>query len=138
MEITIKFDKLQKTNDGKLEDRKTIELGSNYSKWFNDTCKLWVSDSYYNRIFLVRAEGYANDLLRANGYVFLNQVYEMLGIPKTKAGQIVGWVYDEKNPIGDNYIDFGLMNKYNSDFINGFTKDALLNFNVDGCILDRI
>ena len=59
----------------------------------------------------------------------------MLGFPRTQAGQIVGWVYDEKNPIGDNFVDFGI---YNLDseraraFVNGYERSILLDFNVDG------
>ena len=96
----------------------------------------WVSDNEYNLFFLKKAESFANDKLRINGYLFLNEVYEMLGIPKTKAGQVVGWVYDEKNPVGDNYVDFGLYkdNLSYSDFVNGYDPAILLDFNVDGNI----
>ena len=96
----------------------------------------WTSSNEYNLMFLKKAESFANDKLRINGYLFLNEVYEMLGIPKTKAGQVVGWVYDEKNPVGDNYVDFGLYkdNLSYSDFVNGYDPAILLDFNVDGNI----
>lgn len=98
--------------------------------------KYWTSNNEYNLMFLKKAESFANDKLRINGYLFLNEVYEMLGIPKTKAGQVVGWVYDEKNPVGDNYVDFGLYkdNLSYSDFVNGYDPAILLDFNVDGNI----
>lgn len=96
----------------------------------------WTSNNEYNLMFLKKAESFANDKLRINGYLFLNEVYEMLGIPKTKAGQVVGWVYDEKNPVGDNFVDFGLYkdNLSYSDFVNGYDPAILLDFNVDGNI----
>lgn len=96
----------------------------------------WTSNNEYNLMFLKKAESFANDKLRINGYLFLNEVYEMLGIPKTKAGQVVGWVYDENNPVGDNYVDFGLYkdNLSYSDFVNGYDPAILLDFNVDGNI----
>ena len=96
----------------------------------------WTSSNEYNLMFLKKAESFANDKLRINGYLFLNEVYEMLGIPKTKAGQVVGWVYDENNPVGDNYVDFGLYkdNLSYSDFVNGYDPAILLDFNVDGNI----
>lgn len=96
----------------------------------------WTSNNEYNLMFLKKAESFANDKLRINGYLFLNEVYEMLGIPKTKAGQVVGWVYDEKDPVGDNYVDFGLYkdNLSYSDFVNGYDPAILLDFNVDGNI----
>ena len=61
----------------------------------------------------------------------------MLGIPKTKAGHVVGWIYDEKNPVGDNYVDFGIYDLYNERsraFVNGYERTILLDFNVDGNI----
>ena len=66
----------------------------------------------------------------------------MLGIPKTAAGQIVGWVYDEEHPIGDNFIDFGIYddkrNEQVRDFVNGRERSILLDFNVDGNILGSL
>ena len=63
----------------------------------------------------------------------------MLGIEETRAGQVVGWVYDEKNPVGDNFVDFGIYDLYNEkarDFVNGRERSILLDFNIDGNILD--
>jgi hypothetical protein len=89
-------------------------------------------------MFIKAQERYANDLLKAKKRVFLNEVYEMLGLPRTKAGQIVGWVYNPENSKGDNYIDFGLYsdNLSYSDYVNGFDQAILLDFNVDGNIWD--
>ena len=61
----------------------------------------------------------------------------MLGIPKTKAGQVVGWVYDPEHPVGDNYVDFGLFDLDRERvrrFVNGDERNILLDFNVDGNI----
>ena len=92
-------------------------------------------------MFLRAQQQYANDLLVARGHLFLNEVYDMLGIERTKAGQVVGWIYDPKNPNGDNYIDFGIydVNKAkNRDFVNGYEPVILLDFNVDGNIWDKM
>lgn len=96
----------------------------------------WEPNNEYNLMFIKAQESYANDLLRAKGRLFLNEVYEMLGLPTTKAGQVVGWVYDPDHPIGDNYVDFGLYadNLTYSDYANGFDPAILLDFNVDGNI----
>lgn len=96
----------------------------------------WDSNNEYNIMFIKAQENYANDLLKAKKRLFLNEVYEMLGLPATKAGQIVGWVYDPEHPIGDNYVDFGLYsdNLSYSDFVNGMDPAILLDFNVDGNI----
>ena len=57
-------------------------------------------------------------------------------IPKTKSGRVCGFVYDERKPVGDNYVDFGLYkdNLSYSDFVNGYDPAILLDFNVDGNI----
>lgn len=120
---------------------KTIETAdiqhSCYAKFFDECSPYWEKDSEYNLTFLNAQQRYANDLLKANGRLFLNEVYEMLGLPKTKAGQIVGWVYDKNNPVGDNYVDFGIYDTNRStarDFVNGYERSILLDFNVDGNI----
>lgn len=114
---------------------------SEYSKFFDESCPGFTKDPEYNLMFLKDQQRYANDLLKVKGYLFLNDVYEMLGIPRTQAGQIVGWIYDEKNPIGDNFVDFGIYDLHkeaNRDFVNGYERVILLDFNVDGDILDMI
>lgn len=118
------------------------ELGcSQYARFFDSGSKAYSNDPETNLFFLRAEQNYANERLRSRGYVTLNEIYERLDIPRTKAGQIVGWVYDEKNPNGDNYIDFGIYDIYkekNRDFVNGYEPVILLDFNVDGDILDLI
>lgn len=111
---------------------------SQYAKVFDDARAGWTKDPEYNLAFLKDQQNYCNDLLKAKGHLFLNEVYDILGIARTKAGAVVGWVYDERNPIGDNVVDFGLMHDYNYDFINGYENTAILDFNVDGNILNYI
>lgn len=98
----------------------------------------WETSGEYRLMFLKQVERYMNDRLRATGRVFLNEVYDELGLPRSKAGQIVGWVYDPENPVGDNYIDFGLYKSGQnySDFVYGKEEAILLDFNVDGNIWD--
>lgn len=100
----------------------------------------WDENNEYNLMFLKAQESYANDLLRAKKRLFLNEVYEMLGLPRTKAGQIVGWVYDPDNPKADSYVDFGIYsdNLSYSDYVNGFDPAILLDFNVDGNIWEKM
>lgn len=114
---------------------------SDYAKFFDESCPGWTKDAEQNKYFLLCQQNYANEMLKAQGYLFLNDVYKLIGVPATRAGQIVGWVYDEKNPVGDNYIDFNIMD-INSEraraFVNGYERSILLDFNVDGNILDLI
>lgn len=114
---------------------------SDYAKFFDEGCSGWSKDPEFNLMFLKDQQRYANDLLKSKGHLFLNEVYDMLGIQRTQAGQIVGWIYDEKHPVGDNYVDFGIYNTYNEanrNFVNGYEKVILLDFNVDGDILNMI
>ena len=100
----------------------------------------WDTNNEYNLIFLKAQQNYANDLLKVKKRVFLNEVYEMLGLPKTKAGQIVGWYYDEEGNSGDNYIDFGIYasSQNYSDFMYDDNEAILLDFNVDGNIWESM
>ena len=114
-------------------------LYSDYARFFDEASPCWQNDPEYNLMFLRAQQQYANDLLRAKGRLFLNDVYEMLGIEKTKAGQIVGWVYDRENPNGDNFVDFGIYDMSKERvraFVNGYETNILLDFNVDGNIWD--
>lgn len=109
-----------------------------YTRIFDESSCYWSKTPDYNRMFLIGRERYANDKLNAQGYLFLNDVLEMLDLPKTKEGQMVGWVKDPK--IGrDDYVDFGIFNankKSNREFINGYEPSIWLDFNVQGNILD--
>ena len=131
----------EKTKNVKADVAAEIDQYSDYARFYDDGCTGWSKDPEYNLMFLKSQQQYANDKLVAQGYLFLNDVYDMLGIPRSKAGQIVGWVYDPENPIGDNYVDFGLydVNKANvRDFVNGYEQTILLDFNVDGNVWDRM
>ena len=114
-------------------------LYSDYARFFDAASPCWQNDPEYNLMFLKAQQQYANDLLRAKGRLFLNDVYEMLGLEKSKAGQIVGWVYDRENPNGDNFVDFGIYDMSKERvraFVNGYETNILLDFNVDGNIWD--
>lgn len=132
-EETGKEKKVKKTVDV-IDDPNEYSV---YARFFDDGCKGWQKDPEANLMFLRIQQRYANDLLRARKYLFLNEVYDMLGIEPSKAGQIVGWVYDPENPNGDNYVDFGIYNIHrakNREFVNGLERTILLDFNVDGDI----
>lgn len=123
--------------DGKKTKAPTITAkgGSPYKVLFGEHNPNWNDQAEYNQIFIQAQQNYANDLLRARGYVFLNDVHEMLGLERTKAGQIVGWVL---NGSGDNFIDFGVFadNYQGMRFVSGDERSIWLDFNVDGNVLD--
>lgn len=108
---------------------------SDYARFFDCGNPGWHKNPEYTLMFLKQQQAHANDMLKLRGHLFLNEVYEMLGIKKTSAGQVVGWVYDEVNPVGDNFVDFGIYDLSNPEkrrFVNGDETAILLDFNVDG------
>ena len=114
---------------------------SEYARFFDASSENFAKDPEYNMMFLRRQQDYANEMLKARGHLFLNEVYDLLDIPRSKAGQVVGWVYDKNgNTKGDNYVDFGLYrnNQGTRRFVNGLEYNILLDFNVDGVIYDLI
>ena len=137
--------------DVKVVDGKSL---GNYAFIFDESNPYWEKDGDYNRMFLSAQQQYANDLLKSKGYLFLNDVLESVGIEGTpeqiKMGQIVGWIYDENNPRGDNYVDFGIFEAYSEDsknfkkdvangdvkgqFSEKYRRSIIRDFNVDGNI----
>ena len=129
-----------------LDIENPLEGISEYARFFDECSSYHKKDPEYNLMFLRRQQDYANEMLKSRKHLFLNEVYDMLGIPRTKAGQVVGWVYNENDPNGDNYVDFGIydlsQNKKQNErkiaFVNGYEYSILLDFNVDGVIYDKI
>ena len=110
---------------------------SPYSIVFDDGNTGWDPNPELTKFFLIQQQNYANELLEARGHLFLNEVYDMLGAKRTSAGAQVGWVKD----YGDGFVDFGIFDIYSPkarDFVNGREKVIVLDFNVDGVILDMI
>lgn len=108
---------------------------------FYGECLGYGEDPESNMLWLKKMQAFANEKLKEQGYLFMNDVYEMLGFPRTKEGQVVGWIYDEKCPVGDNFVDFGLYDTNNEAtirFVNGQEKAILLDFNHDGPILEKM
>lgn len=124
--------------DGKKKKVKGIDAlkGSPYARIYDDKSFCWHKDPEYNRIFLQAQQNYANDLLHSRGHVFLNEVYDSLGLERSREGQVVGWLIG--NPAGDGHIDFGLYEAYNKTFTQGSEPSLILDFNVDGLIHDKI
>lgn len=122
----------------KTVDVASIDENSDFAVFFDESSPYWEKDAEYNKMFVKQVERAANRKLKQQGHLYLNEVYKMLGIKETRAGQQVGWVYDEENPIGDNKVDFGIYDVHNQakrDFVNGYERSILLDFNVDGDIL---
>ncbi|ADD81067.1 gp069 [Rhodococcus phage ReqiPoco6] len=114
--------------------------GSPYKRIFDESNKNWNKQTEFNQMFIRTQQNYANDMLRARGYLFLNDVYEMLGIERSKEGQIVGWALPENGSMGDGYVDFGVFSNVHQGmkFVMGDERSIWLDFNVDGNILEFV
>ena len=122
--------------DARIVDLDNTALAiSDYSRFFQTGCKGFdASSGRYNLLYLKGIQAMFNNKLIADGYVMLNDVYRELGFDTIPEGWSIGWVYDETNPIGDNYIDFGLYEARNKNqrAVNDWEPVILMDFNVDG------
>lgn len=107
---------------------------SPYARMFDEANANFLKNAEMNRIWLQVQQQYCNDLLHSRGYIFLNEVYDQIGMEKSKAGQIVGWMLDDD---GDGYVDFGLHEAAAAGFTAGYEPRVILDFNVDGNIYEK-
>lgn len=123
--------------------KQTIEIPGNpsiYARFFDELSNSWDRDPQVNRFFLDAQQQYANNLLHSRGHIFLNEVYDMIGVPRSKEGAVVGWLLTEDGST-DNFVDFGIFEGKTQtmrSFVNGTEGAILLDFNVDGVIFDKI
>lgn len=138
-------EKVVDENGNETTVTKTVEVAdpnvthSIYSIVFCEGNSGWTRNAELNKVFLIQQQNYANDKLRLNGILTLNEVYDMIGAPRTSYGQLAGWVYTEDGSIGDNFVDFGIFDVNNEkacDFVNGIEKSIILDFNCIGNILE--
>lgn len=102
-----------------------------YAKFFDSASRNWQKDSESNRYFLKLVENELNRRLERNGYVFLNELWNELDIPRTQAGQIVGWTYKHgTKPC--TQIDLGVTKEFNRRAVNGYENVFIIDPNVEG------
>lgn len=135
---------------GKTKDvKKTIryvngydgdELLGPYARCFCEGCNGWVDDPDLCRQVLAGMERVLTARLRTQGYLWLNDVFDALGFPRTGIGHQIGWVYNPSDPTLENHVSFDITNlkrKSVRDFANGYENVVWLDFNPDGLILDK-
>lgn len=124
--------------NGKTKKGKLSMGNSPYARIFDEFNINWEATPEYNFMFLKYQQQYANNRLQAKGHMFLNEVYDALGMERSKEGAVVGWLKGE----GDNFVDFGIFEDRQSErileFMVGREKAVWLDFNVDGIIYDKI
>jgi hypothetical protein len=137
-EVTTGKDGKEKTTSKKVKVS-TLEPGhSGYARFYDEASPNWQPSPELNLAYLIGTQNWANDKLRINRHLFLNEVYDMLGIPRSSEGAAVGWLLSDE---GDGYVDFGIHTTETAQgrrFVNGEEVSMLLDFNVDGPIWDKI
>jgi hypothetical protein len=111
---------------------------SQYARFFDETNPNWKKNAEYNLTYLRCAEKYLNCMLKRDGYMFLNDVYKYIGCDLSWAGQSVGWTYNKEH---QGYISFGLDDVHDEGvrrFVNGYERSVLLDFNVEGNIMNIV
>ena len=141
-EVTDKNGKTKKVKKTvRVLDKESKVKNISYVRVYDWHNPYYRDDMTYNRFFVNAQQNYFNDKLKSfvrGGYVFMNEVDEALGFPKTEAGQIVGWRYDPDDPRIDNYIDFSVTEVYKDDEYGIKRPVLILEYNVDGSILNKV
>lgn len=131
-------------NGKKKAVKKEVEVAtvdsdeSTVFEFSEDTTTHFDSVMDYNRMFLSARQALAQDMLVANGYLFLNEVLDLLDLDRTADGFQLGWIYAPDNERGDNVIDFRMresLKEIMDDEGNPMYKPVIyLDFNYDGVI----
>lgn len=108
---------------------------SDFAVFFGkDYSELIQSDDPEEALHHLKAqEEWANAMLQERGYIFLQEIYNALGVDRF-APDGIGWCAG----IGDDFVDFGIYSVKNGRAVNGLESVFLLDFNHDGYILPYI
>ena len=109
-------------------------LQSDYAVYFDSKSRNYESNPDYNRMFLKAQQAFANDKLQTRGHLFLNEVLDDLDLPRTPAGQIVGWTKDGP----DGYVNFRIVEVERETEDGRHEPALLLDFNVEGNIWEKM
>jgi hypothetical protein len=109
-------------------------LQSDYAVYFDSKSRNYETNPDYNRMFLKAQQAFANDKLQTRGHLFLNEVLDDLDLPRTHAGQIVGWTKDGP----DGYVNFRIVEVERETEDGRHEPALLLDFNVEGNIWEKM
>lgn len=133
--------------------KKTVDMMENpnmdprqispYAVIFDSSHRDWNRDSGMMETYIRARQAQLTDKLRSRGHLFLNEVYDCLDFPRTAIGAVAGWIFDEREPYGDNFVDFRAVpisrpkpGTEGEDAI--YETIYILDFNVKGDIVGRI
>lgn len=109
-------------------------LQSDYAVYFDSKSRNYETNPDYNCMFLKAQQAFANDKLQTRGHLFLNEVLDDLDLPRTPAGQIVGWTKDGP----DGYVNFRIVEVERETEDGRHEPALLLDFNVEGNIWEKM
>lgn len=105
-----------------------------------ESSNCWDTSEDYTSENLAAVQLWANRRLERKGHLFLNEVYDQLGLSRTREGAVVGWI--KNSEVGDGYVSFGDFdsNTYRvpSEDYSRVDTNFIIDFNVDGMIWDKI
>lgn len=119
----------------KVKEKLVLPTGAiGYDRFFDEANPQWEKDGAANYLFVRSQLVTLRNMQIARGYLFLNEVYDMLGFTITVAGQGAGWIYDPSNPEGTligfegfDLSEIGLSDQVRA-FKNGYERCVLLHF----------
>ena len=107
---------------------------SYYARYFTHGNPMFKGEFSLDVMYLRMKENELNSILEINGHLFLNEAYDHLGMPRTEAGQIMGW--RKNNPNGDGYVSLGIFNRLTGEMCDWvddptYHEGIPVDFNVD-------
>ena len=107
---------------------------SEHARLFGPQCPNWsetteaqrARGANYNYLFVQMTQNWANDKLQAQGHLFLNEIFDQLGLRRTRSGALVGWVLPGTEAIWIKVVE------------DRGEDGLVLDFNVQGTIWDKI
>lgn len=100
---------------------------------FDERSDYWEPEPDFPMYFIKLRQQLLTNQLVASGNLFLNEVFDALGLPRTEEGAVTGWVMGE----GDEYVDLRPRVIKVKDGI-GYHSTIVLDPNHDGVIIDKL
>lgn len=80
------------TTDGKVVEGDAKRANHDFScAWYSDSSEFVKDDHQYNMTNISTAERKIDEIMGRKGFILLNQVYDVLGLERTKEGMLMGW-----------------------------------------------
>lgn len=97
-------------------------VSTSYSVVFDSSHNDWSDNKQNNLVYFQGKQDLANELNQTKGHILLNEVFDILGFPRTNIGSQVGWLYTDE-------IIFR---------IRDCRTYYIINFEVTGYVFDKI